>query len=303
MTTDEGMTDIDGIVDASPAETSAGAPPPPPPPPPAGWRPGTGNYARPATVVDVIARVERLAAGLLNLEREATELHSVAKKIEPEAPSPSGVPAAELADARRALEVARADLKRSTDEQERLEGELQSLKVFREQTRTKIRTAVAEIVDLKLEPEAEETVRGIVIDRDRLQEDKAKVETELNRIKTEAAKRLTALKAELDKVTQEHETVRLQKDNLMRQLRSRDEESQKAGGKQVTLEDITSSEIFRNMLGNLRKTTRQEVTILHESIASIRAIDPKAYETVLEIVARAFAKAKIENPLATLPRD
>jgi hypothetical protein len=57
------------------------------------------------------------------------------------------------------------------------------------------------------------------------------------------------------------------------------------------------------MLGNIRRTSRAEVTTIHDAIASIRAIDPKAYETVLLVVAKQFQKVQMENPLATLPHD
>jgi hypothetical protein len=201
----------------------------------------------------------------------------------------------------KALEAARAELKTKTVEIERIEGELQSLKLLQDETKEKTRAAVASVTDLKLDSKSEGIVRAIVVDRDKLQEDKARVDSELSRIKTEATKRITALKSELDKATKAHETVRMQKDNLMRQLRERDEAADTS--REITLEDITSSEVFKQMLGNIRRTSRAEVTTIHDAIATLKAIDPSAYETVLEVVAKHFQKAQIENPLATLPRD
>jgi chromosome segregation ATPase len=250
---------------------------------------------------ELLARLEKLAGIVVGIEREVTDIHATARGIELGAMSAlPALPAGIVDDGDEKTGALQAQAKKLKEENERLEGELASLRVFRDQTQEKIQRAVSTVVDLKLAPEAEGAVRAIVVDRDRLQEEKAAVETELARIKKEAAKRLGALKEELDKSRQEHDTVRLQKENLMRQLRSRDEAGQ--GQRPVTLEDITSSEVFRGMLANIKQTSRQEILILHDAIASIKAIDPHAYETVLEIVARAFKKANVENPLALLPR-
>src|SRR5579883_829263 len=299
-----GLDDVDDSAFVDPPGATGGPPPPPPPPPPP--TPGASGVFKMGPqgalgLPDVLARLERFAAVLVGLEREVTDLHAVASRLPTDGsaaamPAPGGV-GGDPAEAERL----KADLKRARDETERLEGELQSLRLFREQTRTQIQKAVSGIVDMKLPPEAEKAVKAIVVDRDRLQEEKQRIEQELQRIRGEATKRFSALKNDLDRVQKEHDTVRVQKDNLMRQLQARDEEA--AGKREVTLEDITSSEIFRTMLGNIKKTSRQELTVLHDAIASVRAIDPKAYETVLEIVARAFKKQGIENPLATLPRD
>lgn len=299
------LGDDEAAADASPRSSGGAPPPPPPPPPPASpptISPGASGIFKMAPVgaaglPELLARLEKFAAVLVSLEREVTDLHAAARNLDAVVPA---LPAGVLGDDKQ-VEMLRADVKRLREENERLEGEVASLKIFRSETRDKIKKAVAEIVDLKLDPEAEEAVRAIVVDRDRLQEEKAKLEADLAKIKNEATKRLSALKSDLEKTQRDHDTVRVQKDNLMRQLQARDAEA--AGKREVTLEDITSSEIFRTMLANIRKTSRQEVTILHDAIASIRAIDPKAYDTVLEIVGRAFKKAQVENPLATLPRD
>jgi chromosome segregation ATPase len=256
-----------------------------------------------ASLPEVLARLEKLAAVIVSVEREVTDLHAAAKQIQVDGPG-AGVPSlgdAPFRELEKETETLRASSKKLQEENERLEGELQSLRLYREQTQSKIKKAVAEVVDLKLDPASEQAVRAIVVDRDRLQEEKQKLESDMARIKNEVTKRLSALKGEIEKEKKDHQTVRVQKDNLMRQLMARDEEA--AGKREVTLEDITSSETFRTMLANIRKTSRQEITILHEAVASVRAIDPRAYETVLEIIARAFKKAQVENPLATLPRD
>lgn len=248
---------------------------------------------------DLIARLEKFAAVLAGLEREVSDLHVAAKMIEATGVS---VPVPPFAndDADEEIEKARADMKRLRDENERLEGELASLRLFRDETKEKIRKAVAQVVDLKLDSRAEKAVRAIVVDRDRLQEEKTKLESDLGRLKQEATKRFGALKTDLEKTQKERETLKVQKENLLRQLQERDAQE---GSGEVTLEDITSSEVFKTMLANIRKTSRQELSILHDAIAAIRALDPKAYEIVLEVAARAFKRAQVENPLATLPRD
>jgi hypothetical protein len=206
----------------------------------------------------------------------------------------------QLAAAQTALELVRTDLKRVTDENERLEGEVQSLKLRETESRDKTRAAVAAVTDLKLEGKVREVVKAIVVDRDKLQEEKGQLESEIARVKVEAAKRITALRGELEKTAKFTETVRIQKDNLLRQLQARDAAS--GDPREITLEDITGSDIFKQMLGNIRRTSRLEVTTLHDAVMTLRSIDPHAYEVVLEVVAKQFQKAAIENPLATLPR-
>jgi chromosome segregation ATPase len=251
-----------------------------------------------AGLPDLIVRLEKFAAVLVGLEREVTDLHAAAKLLDLATAVP--VPPPFLDEPDEELAKLRADLKRAREENERLEGELVSLRLFRDETKDKIRKAVAQVVDLRLDPNAEKAVRAIVVDRDRLQEEKAKVESDLARWKQEAQKRFGALKGDLEKIQKERDAIRAQKENLLRLLQERDAQE---GSAEVTLEDITSSETFRTMLANIRKTSRQELTILHDAVASIRAIDPKAYETILEVVARAFKKAQVENPFATLPRE
>jgi chromosome segregation ATPase len=253
-------------------------------------------------VAGIATRLERFAAVLVGLEREVTQLHAASKRLElaekmqPPPPPRNG---AEVEALRTELEWAKAEVKRLADEKERSEGELQSLRVYREETRSQIKKAVASIVDVKLDSKAEQVVKAIVVDRDRLQEEKAKIESDMARIKAEATKRFTSLKNDLEKTQKDLEVQRTQRENLLRQLQDRDAMQ---GSGEVTLEDITSSEIFRTMLANIKKTSRQELTILHDAIGSIRTIDPRAYEVVMEVAKKAFLKNQMENPLATLPR-
>lgn len=271
--------------------------------------PGVVPLASPAELAPEPLAVEdaKLLAELhsLRAELERTRADLDRARAEPKA-LPGGGPEVaalkeQLASSDKALQALRGEIQHQTEENERLEGELQSLKLQAGDARKKTQAAVAAVTDLDLDPKNEEVVQQIVIDRDRLQEEKAAVDRELARLKSEATKRLAALKGDLEKANKLHETVRLQKDNLMRQLQQRD-----AAGlgeaKEITLEDITNSEVFKQMLGNIRRTSRVEVTTIHEAVASIRAIDPKAYEVVLEVIAKAFQKAQVENPLATLPR-
>jgi hypothetical protein len=287
-------------LDDAPLGGAAPPPPPPPPPPPAS---GVFRMA-PVSVTgmpELLSRLEKFAGLIVGLEREVSDIHAAAKLVDLAAGvAPVPVPSKPTDAAE--LDLLKLNAKKLKDENERLEGEVQSLRLFREQTRDKIQKAVSSVVDLKLDPKTEEAVRALVVDRDRLQEEKAKLEGDISRFKNEASKRFSSMKNDLESAKKEGETVRMQKDNLMRQLQARDAESSGLP-KEVTLEDITNSEVFRTMLSNIRKTSRQEITILHDAIASVRAIDPKAYETCLEIVSRAFKKAQVENPLALLPRD
>ncbi len=270
--------------------------------PPAEAAPASGGASDGAAGLPaVVSGLAKFSAMLADLERQATALAEVARKIEPGAASSGPVNFDDSKDEvdPEILAALKATTKKLQEENERLEGEVVSLRLFRDQTKDRIKKAVSGAVDMKLPPEAEEMFRSLVVDRDRLQEEKTKLETDLSRIKGEATRRISTLKTDLESVKKDHDTVRVQKDNLMRQLQARD-----AGvtEREITLEDITNSEIFKTMLANIRKTSRQEVTILHDAVASIKAIDPKAYDTVLEIVARAFKKAQVENPLAMLPR-
>jgi hypothetical protein len=56
------------------------------------------------------------------------------------------------------------------------------------------------------------------------------------------------------------------------------------------------------MLDNIKKTSREEVTLLHDAIKTLGKTDPAAYNAVLIVVDRTFKSAGVENPLALLPR-
>ena len=86
----------------------------------------------------------------------------------------------------------------------------------------------------------------------------------------------------------------------MRELAERDSRGQGEG--EVTLEQITNSPVFKTMLGNIRRTSREEVTLLHDAVVELGQSDPAAYNSVLEFVSKRFEQAKVENPLALLPR-
>lgn len=279
--------------------------PPPPPPPgavPAGMLAALSEPTpEPLAVEDARLRAELFAARA-ELERTRAELERVRgqKRGGPSDSEASSIRTA-LSAADKALEAVRAELRQRTEENEKLEGELQALKLRSDVEGREKSSATSKLVeDLELDDEAERVVRQLVQDRDRVQDEKAALERELARLKGEALKRVTALKGEVEKATKQSETMRLQKENLLRQLMERDAAKDESG--EITLEDITGSEVFKTMLGNIRRTSRAEVTTFHEAVASLRAIDPRAYEVVLEVCAKQFQKAQIENPLATLPR-
>ena len=71
---------------------------------------------------------------------------------------------------------------------------------------------------------------------------------------------------------------------------------------EVTLEQITDSPVFKTMLGNIRRTSREEVTLLHDSVVKLGESDPESYNAILEVVDGIFTAAKVENPLALLPK-
>jgi hypothetical protein len=198
----------------------------------------------------------------------------------------------------------KAENERLVKEVERIEGELQSLKLLRDEQAKKMhqaaQQALAGFEGVALDPKVESRIKAVVIERDRLAEERTKLDTDLNRIKAEATKKIKELKTDLDKKAGESETMRLQKDNLMRQLMARD--AGDAPARELTLEEITNSQVFKDMLGNIRRTSRMEVTHLHDAIAQLKDIDPKAYNLALDIIAKQFRKAAMENPLAMLPR-
>lgn len=118
------------------------------------------------------------------------------------------------------------------------------------------------------------------------------LDKDLGRVKKEATRTIKRLKEKAD-------TVQLQKDNLLKQLASRD-----AGlaPSEVTLEQITAAPVFQTMLDNIKKTSREEVTLLHNAIQALGKADPASYNAVLVVVDSTFKAANVENPLALLPR-
>ncbi|MBL4850075.1 MAG: hypothetical protein JKY65_31490 [Planctomycetes bacterium] len=119
----------------------------------------------------------------------------------------------------------------------------------------------------------------------------AKLREEKEEIKNKATRTIMRLKDEA-------ETVKLQKKNLLRELASRDE-----GGVnqvEITLEQITNSSVFKTMLGNIRRTSREEVTLLHDSVVELGKIKPDAYNALLVVAAARFKAVNVENPLALL---
>jgi hypothetical protein len=198
----------------------------------------------------------------------------------------------------------KAENQRLLKDVERVEGEYQSLRLLHEEHKRKLQQWSGgpgdKLESLALSSEAEEAFRTLAAEKQRLAEEVARLEAETIRVKTEATRKIKELKGDLDKRAAESETMRFQKDNLMKQLMARD--SGQAAPREITLEEITNSEVFKNMLGNIRRTSRVEVTHLHDAIAQIKDVDPKAYMLCLDFVARQFKKAAMENPLATLPR-
>ncbi len=136
-----------------------------------------------------------------------------------------------------------------------------------------------------------------------LSTENAKLRDELSLVKREATTRIKSLKATAEKAKVEADTAKVQKDNLLKELAHRDSgDALTLAPKELTLEEITASEVFKTMLGNIRRTSREEVTHLHDAVAKLRAIHPEGYKLLLDLVAKQFSEAGVENPLALLPR-
>ena len=133
----------------------------------------------------------------------------------------------------------------------------------------------------------EQTVATVIAERQKL-------ESDLSRIKKEATRTIRRLKTKAD-------TSKTQKDNLLKMLESRD--AQDGGGAaaaELTLEQITEAPVFKTMLGNIRRTSREEVTLLHDAIVKLGKTAPASYNDVLVFVDAHFKAANVENPLALL---
>jgi len=274
--------------------------PPPPPPPRAGQRESFAGEARLAAVERDLADVrhiqrhmiEQLAA-LQGPAQPASDVQLVEVRAAP-APASASVDPASAAE----LEQLRQKNARLLADYERIEGEHQALKLLVESQKNSRADVAAVSAELRTgNPELDEKIAALVQDRERLQQ-------EHERLKREATSRIKSLKSNLDKTKTEFDTVRIQRENLVRELQSRDagEGGEPFAPKERTLAEITASEVFKTMLGNIRRTSREEVTLLHDAIAKLRTIDPAAFNLVLDLVAKQFKAANVENPLALLPR-
>ncbi len=286
---------------AAPADD---APPPPPPPPPVHDLAGR------------VAALEREVASLAEFRDQVTERLAAlgsGREARPEA-TPGADDA--LVAARGTIErlerqleealrvrpadevekaaAAEARYARLMAEHEKLLGEHSALKLLHTESKRvpRPRADVPATGDPKLDAELQA-----------LSSENAKLRDELSLVKREATTRIKSLKATAEKAKVEADTAKVQKDNLLRELAHRDSgDGTTLAPKELTLEEITASEVFKTMLGNIRRTSREEVTHLHDAVAKLRAIHPEGYKLLLDLVARQFADAGVENPLALLPR-
>lgn len=284
-----------------PAPPAAAPPAPPPPPGPRDAPPA--SEARLAALERDLAEVrqiqrhmiEQLAALQASPRSGSSGSEAQLVEVRPEPRRPSAAADAALAAE---LEQLRQKNARLLADYERIEGEHQALKLLVESNRASRADVAALSADLRTgDPELDQKVALLVQERERLQQ-------ELDKTKREATLRIKSLKTNLDKTKTEYDTVRVQRENLVRELQSRDagEGGEPFAPKELTLAEITASEVFKTMLGNIRRTSREEVTLLHDAIVKLRAIDPAAYNLVLDLVAKQFKAANVENPLAMLPR-
>lgn len=286
---------------AAPADDA----PPPPPPAPRGEL-----ISRPADLAGRVAALEREVASLAEFRDQVTErlaslgsgpharpaaadaarIEQLERQLEEALRSrPAG--GGELAGKLAALEARHAKL---LAEHEKLLGEHSALKLLHSESRRTPppRADVPTTGDPKIDAE----LQGLASEN-------AKLRDELSLVKREATTRIKSLKATAEKAKVEADTARVQKDNLLRELAHRDSGDGTAlAPRELTLEEITASEVFKTMLGNIRRTSREEVTHLHDAVVKLRAIHPEGYRLLLDLVARQFGDAGVENPLALLPR-
>lgn len=290
---------------AAPADD---APPPPPPPPPV------------PDLAGRVAALERDVAALAEFRDQVTErlaaLGSGGHRRA--APSPEAGDADGLRAAREQIEQLEQQLKRASRpagdgadlagklaalearharllaEHEKLLGEHSALKLLHTESKRvpRPRADVPATGDPKLDAELQA-----------LSSENAKLRDELSLVKREATTRIKSLKATAEKAKVEADTAKIQKDNLLKELAARDSgDATTIAPRELTLEEITASEVFKTMLGNIRRTSREEVTHLHDAVAKLRTIHPEGYRLLLDLVARQFGEAGVENPLALLPR-
>ncbi len=283
---------------AAPADDA----PPPPPPPPRGGLDLAGR----------VAALERDVASLAEFRDQVTErLAALGSGAQARAATPDADDALRAARGhierlerqleealrvRPADEVAAAEARyaRLMAEHEKLLGEHSALKLLHTESKRvpRPRADVPATGDPKLDAELQA-----------LSSENAKLRDELSLVKREATTRIKSLKATAEKAKTEADTAKVQKDNLLRELTLRDSgDSALIAPKELTLEEITASEVFKTMLGNIRRTSREEVTHLHDAVAKLRTIHPEGYKLLLDLVARQFGEAGVENPLALLPR-
>lgn len=270
---------------------------PPPPPPPPGPRDASASEARLAALERDVADVRQIQRHMIEqlaALQAAANLDAEVQPLAVRATAPAPVDPASAAE----VEQLRQKNARLLADYERIEGEHQALKLLVESNRASRADVAALTADLRTgDPALDEKIAALLQERERLQQ-------ELERTKREATTRIKSLKTNLDKTKSEYDTVRIQRENLVRELQSRDagDAAEPFKQRELTLAEITASEVFKTMLGNIRRTSREEVTLLHDAIVKLRAIDPAAYNLVLDLVAKQFKAANVENPLAMLPR-
>jgi hypothetical protein len=285
---------------------SASAPldaPPPPPPPPR------------ADLAGQVAALERDMAALAEFRDQVTEklatlgsgshprgddelraarahIERLERQLEQALRSPPGDADPAL---RGQLATAEARYSKLMAEHEKLLGEHSALKLLHTESKRVARPPRADVPatgDPKVDAELQS-----------LASENAKLRDELSLVKREATTRIKSLKASADKAKVEADTAKIQKDNLLKELAARDSgDSLSVAPRELTLEEITASEVFKTMLGNIRRTSREEVTLLHDAVAKLRTVHPEGYALLLDLVARQFGEAGVENPLALLPR-
>lgn len=277
------------LVEPSAFQPGTGAPSPPPPPPPAPAPPAGPSAAAPLN--QIAAQIHALLSRVQVLEREAQDQRAwraQATQLLQDQSSPQPVPAdapehARASDARlealtRLFEEQRAHLEELQEENQRL----RAMQKGEEASELPLPIDLGDLPIVK-DPAVEAKLRELVETNGRLQ-------AELAKMRKSATAKFKRLKDDLS-------TIENQKKNLLVALAARDAVTPE---REITLEEITASEVFKTMLDNIKKTSREEVTLLHDAVVALSKIDPLAYNAVLPVVARTFETAKVENPLAKL---
>ena len=281
-----GETEYDrALVEPSAFQPGTGAPSPPPPPPPAPAPPAGQSAAAPLN--QIAAQIHALLSRVQVLEREAQDQRAwraQATQLLQDHSSPPSAAAGETESNPRL-----AELTRLFDEQrahlEELQEENQRLRAMQKDEEASELPLPIDLGDLPIvkDPAVEAKLRELAETNGRLQ-------AELAKMRKSATAKFKRLKDDLS-------TIENQKKNLLVALAARDAVIPE---REITLEEITASEVFKTMLDNIKKTSREEVTLLHDAVVALSKIDPLAYNAVLPVVARTFETAKVENPLAKL---